>query len=144
VRFRVESSDNIRGHGDAERDQGANHGSDGRGYAGATSFFIPLSQQKTQLEQIPWVEVGERDRFCPNRLKVEIHERTPVAFAASGARIFLIDAGGTLMECHRDISIPSRDSGDESGEPLSTRTAHEGLRRTGSDLIPEARSIRRA
>ena len=37
-------------------------------------------------------------RFVPNRLRIEIHERTPVAFARIGSHISLIDAGGTLME----------------------------------------------
>jgi len=38
-------------------------------------------------------------RFVPNRLEVEIHERTPVAFARIGSKILLIDAGGALMDC---------------------------------------------
>jgi cell division protein FtsQ len=61
-------------------------------------------------------------RFVPNRLKVEIHERTPVAFARVGPRISLIDAGGTLMELpqkHR-YSFPVI-LGMNPGEPLSTR-----------------------
>jgi len=83
---------------------------------------VPLSQQKAQLEQIPWVESASVMRFVPNRLKVEIHERTPVAFARVGPRIFLIDAGGTLMELpqkHR-YSFPVI-LGMYPGEPLSTR-----------------------
>jgi cell division protein FtsQ len=61
-------------------------------------------------------------RFVPNRLKVEIHERTPVAFARVGPRISLIDAQGTLMELppkHR-YSFPVI-LGMNPGEPLSTR-----------------------
>jgi cell division protein FtsQ len=61
-------------------------------------------------------------RFVPNRLKVEIHERTPVAFARVGPRIFLIDAGGTLMELPQKhkYSFPVI-LGMNPGEPLSTR-----------------------
>jgi cell division protein FtsQ len=61
-------------------------------------------------------------RFVPNRLRVEIHERTPVAFARVGPRIFLIDAGGTLMELpqKRKYSFPVI-LGMNPGEPLSTR-----------------------
>src|SRR5438309_10497997 len=90
---------------------------------GRNIFFIPLAQQQAQLQQIPWVESASVMRFVPNRLKVEIHERTPVAFARVGPRIFLIDAGGTLME------LPQRHKysfpvilGMNPGEPLSTRT----------------------
>jgi cell division protein FtsQ len=89
---------------------------------GRNIFFIPLAQQKAQLEQIPWVESASVMRFVPNRLKVEIQERTPVAFARVGPRMALIDAGGTLMELsskHR-YSFPVI-LGMNPGEPLSTR-----------------------
>ena len=90
---------------------------------GRNIFFIPLSQQKAQLEQIPWVESASVMRFVPNRLKVEIHERTPVAFARVGPRILLIDRGGTLMELPQKhkYSFPVI-LGMNPGEPLSTRT----------------------
>ncbi|HTW31458.1 MAG TPA: FtsQ-type POTRA domain-containing protein, partial [Candidatus Sulfotelmatobacter sp.] len=89
---------------------------------GRNIFFIPLAQQKAQLEQIPWVESASVMRFVPNRLKVEIHERTPVAFARVGSRIVLIDAGGTLMELphNHKYSFPVI-VGMNPGEPLSTR-----------------------
>jgi len=125
-RFRVESSDNIEitGMQNATKAQIMEvMGAD----IGRNIFFIPLSQQKAQLEQIPWVESASVMRFVPNRLKVEIHERTPVAFARVGPRIFLIDAGGTLMELpqkalpqKRKYSFPVL-LGMNPGEPLSTR-----------------------
>ena len=89
---------------------------------GRNIFFIPLSQQKAQLEQIPWVESASVMRFVPNRLRVEIHERIPVAFARVGPRIFLVDAGGTLMELplKHKYSFPVI-LGMNPGEPLSTR-----------------------
>jgi cell division protein FtsQ len=89
---------------------------------GRNIFFIPLAQQKTQLEQVPWVESASVMRFVPNRLKVEIHERTPVAFARVGPRMSLIDSGGTLMELtpKHKYSFPVI-LGMNPGEPLSTR-----------------------
>jgi cell division protein FtsQ len=89
---------------------------------GRNIFFVPLAQQKAQLEQIPWVESASVMRFVPNRLQVEIHERTPVAFARVGPRISLIDAGGTLMELPQKhkYSFPVI-LGMNPGEPLSTR-----------------------
>jgi|HubBroStandDraft_4_1064222.scaffolds.fasta_scaffold05523_5 cell division protein FtsQ len=120
-RFRVESSDNIEvaGMQNVTKAQIMEvMGAD----IGRNIFFIPLAQQKTQLEQIPWVESASVMRFVPNRLSVEIHERTPVAFARVGPRMSLIDAGGTLME----LSAKHRYSfpvilGMNPGEPLSTR-----------------------
>jgi cell division protein FtsQ len=120
-RFRVESSDNIdiAGMQNVTKAQIMEvMGAD----IGRNIFFIPLAQQKAQLEQIPWVESASVMRFVPNRLKVEIHERTPVAFARVGSRISLIDAGGTLMELPRNhkYSFPVI-LGMNPGEPLSTR-----------------------
>ncbi len=120
-RFRVESSDDI----DIEGMENVTKaqimevmGAD----IGRNIFFVPLSQQKAQLEQIPWVESASVMRFVPNRIKVEVHERTPVAFARVGPRIFLIDAVGTLMELPQKhkYSFPVI-LGMYPGEPLSTR-----------------------
>lgn len=120
-RFRIESSDNIEvtGMENVSKAQIMEvMGAD----IGRNIFFIPLAQQKVQLEQIPWVESASVMRFVPNRLKVEVHERTPVAFARVGPRIFLIDAGGTLMDLppKRKFSFPVI-LGMNPGEPLSTR-----------------------
>lgn len=120
-RFRVESSDNIEvvGMQNVTKAQIMEvMGAD----IGRNIFFVPLAQQKAQLEQIPWVESASVMRFVPNRLKVEIHERTPVAFARVGPRIALIDAGGTLMELplKHKYSFPVI-LGMNPGEPLSTR-----------------------
>ena len=120
-RFRIESSDNIEVTGNENVTKAQIMevmGSD----IGRNIFFVPLAQQKAQLEQIPWVESASVMRFVPNRLQVEIHERTPVAFARVGPRIFLIDADGTLMELPQKhkYSFPVI-LGMNPGEPLSTR-----------------------
>jgi cell division protein FtsQ len=120
-RFRVDSSDNIEvtGMQNVTKAQIMEvMGAD----IGRNIFFVPLDQQKLQLEQIPWVESASVMRFVPNRLKVEIHERTPVAFARVGPRISLIVAGGTLMELphNHKYSFPVI-LGMNPGEPLSTR-----------------------
>ena len=124
-RFRIDSSDQIE-------ITGAQHVTKSQimevmgGDIGRNIFFIPLAQRKVQVEQIPWVESASVMRFVPNRLGVEIHERTPVAFARIGSRISLIDAGGTLMELtsngKKKYSFPVI-AGMNSGEPLSTRSA---------------------
>src|SRR6185312_2031577 len=96
-RFRVESSDDIQitGLQNVTRAQVMEvMGGD----IGRNIFFIPLTQRQAQLEQIPWVESASVMRFVPNRLQVQIHERTPVAFAQVGSKILLVDAAGTLMD----------------------------------------------
>jgi cell division protein FtsQ len=124
-RFRIDSSDRIE-------IVGAQHVTRGQimevmgGDIGRNIFFVPLAQRRVQLEQIPWVESASVMRFVPNRLRVEIHERTPVAFARIGSHISLIDAVGTLMELtpggKHKYSFPVI-TGMNAGEPHSTRAA---------------------
>jgi cell division protein FtsQ len=122
-RFRVESSDDIEISGlqNVTRPQVMEvMGGD----IGRNIFFVPLAQRKAQLEQIPWVESASVMRFIPKRLKIEIHERTPVAFARVGSRISLTDEVGTLMDLpgKKKYSFPVI-VGMNAGEPPSTRAA---------------------
>src|SRR6185437_14158611 len=92
------------------------------GDIGRNIFYIPLSQRQKQLDQIPWVESASVMRFTPNRIRIEIHERTPVAFARIGSKILLVDAGGVLMDlsARKKYSFPVV-VGMNSGEPISSR-----------------------
>ena len=121
-RFRVESSDDIEiaGLQNVTRSQVMEvMGAD----IGRNIFFIPLAQQKKQLEQIPWVESASVMRFVPNHLRIEIQERTPVAFARVASKVMLIDAAGTLMDLpggKKKYSFPVI-LGMNPNEPMSTR-----------------------
>ena len=124
-RFRVESSDNIEiaGLHSVSRQQVMEvMGGD----IGRNIFFIPLAERQKQLEQIAWVESASVMRFVPNRLRIELHERTPVAFARVGSKILLIDAGGTLMDLlsasKKKYSFPVI-LGMNPSEPHSSREA---------------------
>ncbi len=94
------------------------------GDIGRNIFYIPLDQRQKELGQIPWVESASVMRFTPNRLRIEIHERTPVAFARIGSKILLVDAGGILMDlsARKKYSFPVV-IGMNSGEPISSRAA---------------------
>jgi cell division protein FtsQ len=89
-------------------------------------FFVPLDTRKKQLEQIPWVQSASVMRLLPNRLKVVVHERTPVAFVEINSHIQLIDASGVIMEppagSQAAYSFPVIVGMTET-EPLSTRAA---------------------
>lgn len=92
------------------------------GDIGRNVFYIPLDLRQKQLGQIPWVESASVMRFTPNRIRIEVHERTPVAFARVGSKIMLVDGGGVLMELstRKKYSFPVV-IGMNSGEPISTR-----------------------
>jgi cell division protein FtsQ len=124
-RFRVESSDDIEitGLQNVTRFQIMEvMGGD----IGRNIFFVPLTERKQTLEKIPWVESASVMRFVPNRLRIEIHERTPVAFARVGSKILLVDSVGTLMDLpaagKKKHSFPVI-LGMNAGEPASTRAA---------------------
>jgi cell division protein FtsQ len=122
-RFRIESSDQIEVTG-AQHVPHAQILEVMGGDIGRNIFFVPLDHRKQQLEQIPWVESASVMRFVPNRLRIEIHERTPVAFVRIGSHISLIDAGGNLMDLEpgpkHKYSFPVI-TGMNAGEPLSMR-----------------------
>jgi len=124
-RFRMESSDQleIAGIENVSRRQVMEVlGAD----IGRNVFFIPLDERKAQLEQIPWVETAAVARLLPNRLRVTITERTPMAFVQLGNRIALIDSHGVVMDlpanAAKRYSFPVI-VGMGDPEPLSTRAA---------------------
>ena len=122
-RFRLQSSDDSEMAGLSNVTRGQLMEVLG-GDIGRNIFFIPLEQRQKQLQQIAWVESASVMRFAPNRIKIDIHERTPVAFARVGSKVMLTDAGGTLMDlsARKKYSFPVI-VGMNAGEPLSTRAA---------------------
>lgn len=122
-RFRIDSSDRLEVGGIenvSKRQVMEVMGAD----IGRNVFFVPLDQRKQQLEQIPWVESASVARLMPNRLKVAIVERTPVAFVQVRNKISLIDSHGVVMDLPansaKKYSFPVL-VGMGDSEPLSTR-----------------------
>ena len=64
---------------------------------------IPLDARRAQLEQIPWVESATVHRILPNRIRVELTERSPVAFARNGNEVELIDPHGVILDRPQDM-----------------------------------------
>jgi len=59
---------------------------------------IPLNERRRQLETIPWVEQATVRRALPNRIEVEIAERTPIAFLRDGNNLALVDVHGVILD----------------------------------------------
>ncbi len=59
---------------------------------------IPLDERRAELQKIPWVESATVQRVLPNRIRVELTERTPVAFSRNGNELSLIDGHGVLLD----------------------------------------------
>ncbi len=59
---------------------------------------VPLDARRSQVQEVSWVEEASIQRILPNRLRVEITERTPIAFFRNGAELTLIDSHGVLLD----------------------------------------------
>ncbi len=65
---------------------------------GRSVVRVPLTERREALETLPWVEQAHVQRVMPNRLRIEIVERTPVAFLRTGSDLSLVDAQGVILE----------------------------------------------
>jgi cell division protein FtsQ len=91
-------------------------------------FNVSLAERRAQLEGLPWVEHATVMRLLPNRMRVSIMERTPVAFVRQGSHIGLVDGSGVLLDMPTGTSTNTHYSfpvvtGILADEPLSTRAA---------------------
>ena len=59
---------------------------------------VPLGERRRSLEEIPWVEQATVERILPNRLRVQVVERTPVAFLRLGSELALVDGHGVILD----------------------------------------------
>jgi cell division protein FtsQ len=65
---------------------------------GRSVVRVPLTERREALESLAWVEEAHVQRVLPNRIRVEIAERTPVAFLRTGSDLSLVDAQGVLLD----------------------------------------------
>lgn len=64
---------------------------------GRNVFFVPLTERRNELEQIPWIQSATVMRLLPDEIRVSVVERQPVAFVRNGRQIGLVDAHGVLL-----------------------------------------------
>jgi cell division protein FtsQ len=91
-------------------------------------FRVPLSERKADLERLPWVAHATVMRLLPDKIRVKIMERTPVAFVRQGTQIGLVDGGGVLLDMPPEAAGDPQYSfpvltGISAELPLSTRAA---------------------
>jgi cell division protein FtsQ len=95
-------------------------------------FAVSLADRRHELEQLPWVQRATVMRLLPNRLRIAITERTPVAFVRQGTQIGLVDASGVLLDMSAETAGDPHYSfpvvtGLSATDPLSTRAARMKL-----------------
>jgi cell division protein FtsQ len=95
---------------------------------GRNIFFVPLAERRRQLEEIPWVERATVMRLLPDRIRIEVVERQPVAFTRQGQQIGLVDASGVLLTMPAEMMAQHHYSfpvvtGIDPRDPLLSRKA---------------------
>jgi len=111
---------------------------------------IPLDTRRAQIERISWVESARVQRILPDRIRVEVTERRPVAFLRTGSEMALMDAQGVILDrpAQGDFRLPVV-SGLGESVPLAERAARmrlfqqflseiEGVRAGAGELLSEA------
>jgi cell division protein FtsQ len=94
---------------------------------GRNIFFVPLGERRRQLEAIPWIEKATVMRLLPDRIRIAVVERKPVAFARQGQQIGLVDANGVLLTmpvalmAQHHYSFPVVTGIDASDSPASRK-----------------------
>jgi cell division protein FtsQ len=78
------------------------------------SLTIPLAERRAELERLPWVAHATVMRLLPNRIRVSIVERVPVAFYRQGGHIGLVDANGVLLDMPDTAEQAAEQAGDEA------------------------------
>lgn len=100
-RFRIPSSANIALAGNSHVTRAQMLSIFG-GDVDRSIFRVPMEQRRAELEAMPWVEHATVMRLLPNRLRVQVTERVPVAFARQGGTIGLVDKDGVLLDIPPD------------------------------------------
>jgi len=65
---------------------------------GRSVLRVPLDDRRRALESLAWVEEAAVQRVLPNRIRVEITERAPVAFLRATNELALVDAHGVILD----------------------------------------------
>lgn len=68
-------------------------------------FRFSLDEARREVDSIPWVRSASLRRVYPNRLRVDITERKPIAFVNLGGGVKLVDKDGVTLEKPADVSF---------------------------------------
>jgi cell division protein FtsQ len=98
------------------------------GDMGRSVVSVPLTERREDIESLAWVEEAHVQRVMPNRIRVEIAERTPVAFLRTGNDLSLVDSHGVILDRPADgqFHFPVV-SGITEVTPKATREQHMNL-----------------
>jgi cell division protein FtsQ len=95
---------------------------------GRSVVRVPLTERREDIESLAWVEEAHVQRVMPNQIRVEIAERTPVAFLRTGNDLSLVDSHGVILDrpAEGQFHFPVV-SGITEVTPKATREQHMNL-----------------
>jgi cell division protein FtsQ len=95
---------------------------------GRSVVRVPLTERREALETLPWVEDAHVQRVMPNRIRVDVTERTPVAFLRTGSELSLVDGQGVILDkpAEGEFRFPVV-AGIGEATPRATREQHMNL-----------------
>ena len=110
-------------------------------------FRLPLAERRADLQRLPWVEHATVMRLLPNHVRVEVVERTPVAFTRQGTQIGLVDGDGVMLDMppesagdpHYSFPVLTGLALDDSAEVRASRM--EVYRRFMADLASQGPKV---
>jgi cell division protein FtsQ len=106
---------------------------------GRSVLRIPLDGRRSEIEQISWVQSASVQRILPNRIRVDVSERTPIAFVRNGNELALIDGYGVILDrpqgqdLHFPIVTGLSDSMPRAERQKRMETYQEFMR--GADMV---------
>lgn len=60
-------------------------------------FAFDLDKARRSIEASPWIEKASCSRKLPDKIVIHVVERTPVAFAPVGDKLWLVDSSGRVL-----------------------------------------------
>jgi cell division protein FtsQ len=95
---------------------------------GRSAVRVPLNVRRESIEAIPWIAQAATLRTLPSHVRVEVTERTPIAFLRTANELALIDENGIILDrpLDGDFRFPVV-SGLDEAMPLPDRAARMRL-----------------
>jgi len=114
---------------------------------GSSVYLLPLAVRRKKLLDIDWVHEASVARIWPNRVFVQVTERTPAAFiklpAANIGRWALIDEEGMILDppAKAQFQLPVLNGVSVSESPDKRGTRVRRMQRMMKDLGPLAAKV---
>lgn len=99
------------------------------GAAQQTMLSLDVRAARQRIEALPWIETASIVRVFPDKLKIELRERTPAAVWLDGDRTALVDADGRVLSYVASFVPPELPRISGPGAPEAAAELRAALQR---------------